>query len=286
MTVAFPAWIFPALAAVLGALWGSFLNVVIVRLPRGESVVSPGSHCIACGAAVRPYDNIPIFSYLWLRGRCRSCGARFSARYAIVELLMALLALWLELRFGPSLAAAGFFVFCALLVAIAFIDADHWIIPHELSWSGIALGLLFSPLNPRAHPIDAALGAGLAWAAFTILAWLGERIFKKEALGLGDRWLLALEGAFLGYQALLPLIFLSSLQGSLVGLGLIAAGKAQTGEAPPAEAQAPEGEESWVPPKNALPFGPFLAVAGIELLFIGPALMRGYEAWVGRLLQR
>ena len=295
-----PQWFAPSFAFAFGALWGSFLNVVIVRLPRDESIVFPASHCLACGAKIQPYDNIPIFSYLILQGRCRACGAPFSPRYAVVELLSALGAWGCVQAFGVSWAALGFYVFLALLLAIACIDIEHWIIPHELSWPGIGVGLAFSFLNPRARPPEALLGAALAWAGFTLLSWLGERIFKKEALGLGDRWLLAMESAFLGYQAILPLVLLSSIQGTIVGLALIAAGKSQTGErpemapAPPAEEATPdsateageEDEEDWVPPKHALPFGPFLALAGVEMLFFGPQLIHWYERVVARLVVR
>jgi leader peptidase (prepilin peptidase)/N-methyltransferase len=303
-----PSWFAPSFAFVFGALWGSFLNVVIVRLPRDESIVFPASHCVACGAKIRPYDNIPIFSYLILQGRCRACGAAFSPRYALVELISAMAAWGCVQAFGLSWAALGFYVFLALLLVIACIDVEHWIIPHELSWSGIAVGLLFSFVNPRARPLDAILGAGLAWAGFTLLSWLGEKIFKKEALGLGDRWLLAMESAFLGYTAILPLVLLSSIQGTIFGLALIALGKSETGERPEkepaaAEPKVPETlgevakdpskeeaeedeEEDWVPPKHALPFGPFLALAGVEILFFGPQLLQWYERTIARLLVR
>ncbi len=287
--MATPAWLWPAVAAVFGALWGSFLNVVIVRVPRDESIVRPASHCVACGAKIRPWDNIPIVSFLLLRGRCRACGARFSIRYPIVEALGAIAGWGCVTLFGPGLAAAGFFVFCLLLVAIAFIDAENWIIPHELSWPGIAAGLAFSFANPRARPVDAALGAALAWAGFTLMSWFGEKIFKKEALGLGDRWLLAVVGAFLGYGALLPVVFLSSFQGAIVGLVLIALGKGQTGERPDVEsATGEEGADpdDWIPPKHALPFGPFLSLAGIEWLFFGPSLAQGYARIVARMVAR
>ena len=301
-----PLWLFPACAFVFGALWGSFLNVVIVRVPREESIVFPPSHCTSCGAKIKPYDNVPILSWLWLRGRCRACGARFSVRYPIVEALSAFAAWGCVSAFGLSWAALGFYVFLALCLAITFIDLEHWIIPHELSWPGIALGLLFSWLNPRATPLEALLGAALAWAGFTLLSWLGEKIFKKEALGLGDRWLLALVCAFLGYQAILPVVFLASVQGSVVGLALIALGKSQTGERPTDPApeggrlsatqdkgategrrRAPDGptdpdEEDWVPPKHAVPFGPFLSLAGAEVLFAGPAMLRWYQGLVQR----
>ena len=229
-----PLWLINVFAVAFGAVCGSFLNVVVVRLPRGESVVFPGSRCLACGAAIRAYDNIPVLSYLLLLGRCRRCGARFSARYALLEAICGGAAAAVVATFGVSWAALGFFAFLWLLLGIAAIDLAHWIIPHELSWSGIGLGLLFSWVNPRAGPRSAALGAGLAWASFTLLAWLGQKVFRKEALGLGDRWLLAMEGAFLGWDALLPIVFLSSLQGSIVGLILMALGRAQTGE-PPAQ---------------------------------------------------
>ncbi len=311
-----PAWLLLACGA-FGALWGSFLNVVIVRVPRGESIVFPASHCVACGAAIRAYDNIPVVSYLLLRGRCRRCGAEYSPRYAFVELMAGIAAAWCVEAFGLGIPALGYFVFLALLLAIAAIDLEHWIIPHELSWPGIALGLLFSPFNPRVSPKGALVGAILAFAAFTFLAWAGGKLLKKEALGLGDRWLLAMEGAFLGAGALLPVVFLASVQGSIVGLLLIAFGKSQPGETgtvprelPPAtpqelpgpseglESQAlsespvvaspdpiltPAEEADWVPPKNAIPFGPFLALGAAEWLFVGPPLLAWYHRQVGQL---
>jgi leader peptidase (prepilin peptidase)/N-methyltransferase len=276
-----PPWLVYPFAVAFGAVCGSFLNVVVVRLPRGESLAFPGSHCMACGAPIRAYDNIPVLSYLWLRGRCRRCQARFSARYALVEAVCGAAAAAMIHVFGLSLAAMGFFVFFWLLLGIAAIDLKHWIIPHELSWSGIALGVLFAWGNPRANLRSALLGAALAWAAFTVLAWVGQRVFKKEALGLGDRWLLAMEGAFLGWGALLPIVFLASLQGSVVGLLLIATGRAQSGQVPPeppgSALKAPGDEEDWIPPRNALPFGPFLALAALEWLFLGPSLWGWYQ---------
>jgi len=282
-----PLWLIYPFAVAFGAVCGSFLNVVVVRLPRGESVVFPGSRCVVCGAAIRAYDNIPVLSYLLLRGRCRRCGARFSARYAVIEAVCGGAAAALIATFGVGWASLGFFAFFWLQLGIAAIDLEHWIIPHELSWPGIGIGLLFSWVNPRASPRAAVLGAGLAWAAFTLLAWVGEKVFRKEALGLGDRWLLAMEGAFLGWSALLPIVFLSSVQGSIVGLVLMATGRAQTGKpranqaSDPASAAQPD-EDDWVPPRNALPFGPFLALGAIEWLFLGPGLWAWYQA---KLLQ-
>jgi leader peptidase (prepilin peptidase)/N-methyltransferase len=284
-----PAWVLVG-CGLFGALWGSFLNVVIVRLPRGQSVVSPPSHCVACGAPIRYYDNVPVLSYLLLRGRCRQCGAPYSPRYAAIELIAGLCAVWSVNEFGFGIAALGYFVFLALLLAIGAIDLEHWIIPHELTWPGIALGLAFAPFNPRVSLRSAVAGAFIAFALFTLLAWVAEKLLKREALGLGDRWLLAMEGAFLGVGALLPVVFLASVQGSIVGLLLIAMGRAQTGEPPVSPASdasdppPPPEEEEWVPPKNAIPFGPFLAIAGAEWLLVGAPLLDWYHRSIERIL--
>jgi leader peptidase (prepilin peptidase)/N-methyltransferase len=287
-----PYWFWTATAFLFGSAVGSFLNVVVVRLPRGESIIHPGSHCMSCGASVKALDNIPIFSFLILNGRCRNCGAAFSPRYALVELASALLAVACLREFGPGLAAVGFYVFVVLLLAISLIDLEHWIIPHSLSWTGIGLGLIFSFFNPRARPLASVLGALLGWATFTLVALLGQWLLKREALGLGDRWLLAMEGAFLGAGMLLPIVFLASLQGSVVGLTLRAFGRsfARSSSPPAPVVDSSTGSstdattEEWVPPKNAVPFGPFLALAAAELLFFGPAWLSAYQSlWLGRL---
>jgi leader peptidase (prepilin peptidase)/N-methyltransferase len=272
-----PGWVLFASGA-FGALWGSFLNVVIVRLPRGESIVFPASHCVVCGAPIRAYDNIPVLSYLILRGRCRRCGAPYSIRYPLIELTTGLAAAGCVAEFGLGIAALGFFVFLVLLLGIAAIDIEHWIIPHELSWPGIAVGLLFSLVNPRTGVASSAIGAVVAFAAFTALAWVAQKLMKREALGLGDRWLLAMEGSFLGIGALLPVVFLASVQGSIAGIALIAFGRAQKGDQPS------QSDDDWVPPKNAIPFGPFLALAGAEWLFWGPAFFHWYRAQISQLI--
>lgn len=242
---------------VLGAVVGSFLNVCIYRMPLDKSVVSPGSSCMGCGAAVRWYDNIPIFSWLVLKGRCRDCGAPFSIRYPLVELLTALLGVALFLSFGLSLWTLVLFLFCAALVVVTFIDFDHQIIPDEISLGGALVGLLCSILVPGGPGwLSSLLGVVLGWgilaAVFYGYLWLTGR----EGMGGGDAKLLAMMGAFLGAQAVPFIIFASSLVGSIAGLTLMAIQRKDR--------------------HLAIPFGPYLALGGLLYIFWGPQIIRWY----------
>lgn len=275
------AWVF-----LLGASIGSFLNVVVARLPAGLSLVRPGSRCPRCQSPIAWHDNIPILSWLVLRGRCRRCRAPISFRYPAVEALGGLFALWAYSRHGLSLAALAEFAFAGALVALSFIDLDTWLLPHALTWPLFAAGVLLSAAGLTATSFRGSLlGAGLGWGAFALLAFLGEKAFRKEALGFGDVWLLGGIGAWLGAKALLPVVLLASLQGTAVGLALILAGRSQPGPAPrdrPASPGAPEErppenggtseDEEWVPPRHAVPFGPFLALGALEWLWLGGSL--------------
>jgi leader peptidase (prepilin peptidase)/N-methyltransferase len=299
-----------AWAAALGAAVGSFLNVVVARLPRGESLVRPGSRCPRCRAPIAWHDNVPVLSWILLRGRCRACRAPISVRYPLVEVLGALAALLAFRRYGLSLPAAAELAFAAVLLALTFIDLDTWLLPHALTWPLLAAGIVASAAGIGPARLGASLwGAGLGFAAFAAVAWAGERVFKKEALGFGDVWLLAGIGAWLGAAALLPVVLLASLQGSLVGIGLILLGKATPGPKEPSTSgrghskpsETVEGEgaspststprptpaattahtqppDDWVPPKNAVPFGPFLALGALEWLWLGGALARWIPA--------
>lgn len=300
-------------ATLLGASVGSFLNVVIARVPAGLSVVHPRSRCPRCLSPIAWYDNLPVVSWLLLRARCRGCALPISARYPLVELLVAGAAALAVTRHGPGAAAAAELGFAALLVALAFIDLDTWLLPHALTLPLLALGLAGSALGLTDAPslASAALGAGVGFGGFAALALVAERLLGKEALGWGDVYLLGGLGAWLGVGALLPVVLLASLQGSLVGLALILLGRAQpgpTGAAPPqaaagtppddgagleatpapddgsgdgaapaaaaAVAEAEAEEEDWIPPRHAVPFGPFLAAAALEWLFLGGWLAR------------
>jgi leader peptidase (prepilin peptidase)/N-methyltransferase len=270
LRIAMAAW-----ALLVGAAVGSFLNVVIARVPAGQSVVRPRSRCPACAAPIAWHDNLPVLSWLLLRGRCRGCGARISPRYVVVELLGAAAGLLAFARHGLSAAAAAELVLVALLVALAFIDLATWLLPHALTWPLIGTGLLAAALAlaPAPSLASSAAGAAAGFAAFALVAWLGKRLAKKEAMGAGDVWLLAGLGAWLGLRALLPIVLLASIQGSLVGILLLVVGKAQPGPAAAPPAPAGEGgEDDWVPPRNAIPFGPFLVAGALEWLYLAAPL--------------
>lgn len=249
-------WIFLAFSFFLGAIVGSFLNVCIYRLPADESIVSPPSHCPKCQAPIRWYQNIPILSYLFLGGRCASCRTRIPFRYPLVEFLNGALFLLVFLRFGFLWATPIYWVFCAALVVITFIDLDHQIIPDVISLPGIVLGFLASFAIPWLPWTSSLLGILLGGGSLFLVAAGYELLTKKEGMGGGDIKLLAMLGAFLGWQAVLPVIFLSSLIGSLVGIPLMLIKKADG--------------------KLAIPFGPFLALGALLYLFWGPLLIHWY----------
>src|SRR2546427_1137780 len=251
MPVVFSIWVFA-----LGAVVGSFLNVVIARVPKGQSVVSPRSRCPRCGNPIAWYDNIPIVSFILLRARCRKCGQPISPRYPLVELLTGLLAVAVFQREGPGWAAVGDFVFVATLVALAYIDLDTWLLPHQITWPLLALGLASPLWNGRLSWLDSAIGAGAGFALFAAIALLGEKLLKRETMGWGDVWLLAAIGAWLGWPALLPIVLLSAIQGAIVGSILLVT-RREPAQAPPREPVTASSDDDWVPPKHAVPYGPF-----------------------------
>ncbi|MBJ6759360.1 prepilin peptidase [Myxococcaceae bacterium JPH2] len=320
---------------VLGLCVGSFLNVVIARVPEELSIVRPRSRCPKCGHVLAWYENIPVASWLWLRAKCQACRAPISPRYVLVELLTGLLFLACQRRFGWTYELVPALVLVMLLVPLTFIDLEHWILPFSLTLPGIAAGVLLA--IPRGMDVvrDAAVGALVGFLAFRLMEYLGWKVFKKEALGGGDKFLVALLGAFLSWRALLGILFFSSLQGAVVGVALLAlTGRAgprgepapeSAADAPPPEGEEPEAEpelkmtweftrpglswgkrlllipwclvfqpipdapvdeageeEDWVPGPTNIPFGPWLAVAGLELMLLGPwlATVLPRELWL------
>lgn len=234
-------------AFLLGAAIGSFLNVCIYRIPAGESVVSPRSRCPHCQTTIRWYHNLPIVSWVLLRGRCAYCGAAFSVRYPLVEALTgALFALFLY-RFGLHPVTPVAWLLVAALVAISFIDLDHQIIPDVISLPGIPVGFLCSFAVPWVSWQSSLLGILLGGGILLAIALGYEWLTKQEGMGLGDVKLLAMLGAFLGAAAILPIIFLASIMGTLVGVPLMLVTRAGR--------------------KLAIPFGPFLASAALVYLF-------------------
>jgi len=239
-----------------GAIIGSFLNVCIARLPDGRSVVSPPSHCPKCQTYLSWYENVPILSYLVLGGRCRTCKIRISPIYPAVEVLTGALAVALFLRLGPTLAFAGYFAFAAALVVITFIDLDHQIIPDVISLPGIVVGLAFSLVSPLVTPFDAILGVLAGGGVLLSVAWLYKTFRGQEGMGGGDIKLLAMIGAFLGWQSIFVTLFVGSVIGSIIGVVVMLYEGADT--------------------KLAIPFGPFLAGGALVYLFWGERIIAFY----------
>jgi leader peptidase (prepilin peptidase)/N-methyltransferase len=243
-----------ALAAVFGALIGSFLNVVVWRVPRGESLVTPGSHCPGCAAAIAPYDNIPVLSWLLLRGRCRSCRARISARYPIFELLTAVV-------FAAVVAVRGFdeglvveLPFVACLLALAGIDFDHKLLPNRIVYPMAAYGLVATLLVPQGQLVENLI-AGAGGFLFLFVALVAY----PRGMGMGDVKLAGAMGLYLGLS-LVPAMLIAFLSGTIVGLAIIA-------------------REGAAARKKAVPFGVFLALGGIGAVLAGPELIELYEDW-------
>jgi leader peptidase (prepilin peptidase)/N-methyltransferase len=241
---------------VFGAMIGSFLNVCIVRLPEERSIVRPRSHCPSCGHEIAWYDNLPMLSYAVLRGRCRGCGIRISPLYPVVELLTGALAVALWMRLGTTLAFAGYFAFAAALVTITFIDLDHQIIPDVISLPGIAIGLAVSFVSPLVTPLGALMGVLVGGGVLLAIAAAYQAIRGQEGMGGGDVKLLAMIGAFLGWQSVFVTLMVASLIGSIIGVGLMIYQRADT--------------------KLAIPFGPFLACGALVCLFFGDRILAFY----------
>ncbi len=246
-----------ALAALaFGALIGSFLNVCILRLPAGESIVAPASRCPACRAPIRPWDNIPLVSFLLLRGRCRACGRPISWRYPLVEAITGLLFAAVVWREGLTPLALSLLVFVSTLIVITFIDLDHQIIPNVITLPGIPFGLLVGLLLGEPPPLDRVVGA-LAGAGFLYLVlFYGGVVFGQDAMGEGDLNLIALIGAFLGWRGVIVSILVGCLSGSAVGLALIGVHRLHR--------------------RQHIPFGPFLALGAVVALFWGNRLIGWY----------
>ncbi len=240
----------------IGSCWGSFANVIIYRWPNGKSFVSPRSRCPTCETAISWYDNIPIVSWIFLRGKCRGCQAPISWRYPLVEFLVGSFFSALFFKYGWSWLTLEYWYFIFALTAASFIDLDHFLLPDILTVSGIGVGLVGAAMNPEREFLPAfygvLLGGGFLWA----IAYLYELIRKEEGMGGGDIKLIAWIGAVLGVKAIPFVILAASISGSLIGL--FVASRSQKGL------------------KAAIPFGPFLALGAVVYLFWGSQLAETY----------
>jgi leader peptidase (prepilin peptidase)/N-methyltransferase len=269
-----PAYLIATAVAVLGAIIGSFLNVVIYRVPREESIAFPASRCPSCDTAIRPYDNIPVISWAVLRGRCRSCRSPISARYPAVELLTAaLFALTYLLHSGLTLSLPFDLAFVAAVVALVFIDAEHMLLPNVITYPGTALALVARVVVPNLYGVaslggpetpawllslgGAVLGALLGGGFLWLVGWLWERARGVEAMGLGDVKMMFMVGAFLGWPLTLLTIFVGVLSGSIAGVA----------------AMARRGERDM---QMLLPFGIFLGLGSLVSLLCGTRIIDWY----------
>jgi leader peptidase (prepilin peptidase)/N-methyltransferase len=243
-------------AALLGLVTGSYLNVVIHRLPRGESTVLPRSRCPYCGGGIRARDNLPVLSYLLLRGRCRRCRAPISWRYPVFEAATALLFVAIVESFGLSTEALAALVFGCLLLVLAAIDFDHYLLPDRLTLPGILVGLAAQPWLPRTSFLDAVLGIAIGAGLLILLINFWYWLRSEEGMGMGDVNMLAMVGAFLGWQGVLVTFALATVSGALCGLALLLGGRLEL--------------------RGRLPFGLFLALGALVALFAGDWLVAAY----------
>jgi leader peptidase (prepilin peptidase)/N-methyltransferase len=262
---------FTAVAAVFGAAWGSFFNVCIARIPAGQSIVRPGSRCGSCGTPIRPTDNIPLVSYVLLRGRCRACSQPFSARYPFVEALSALIAaaLWMtfvsgDLAEAPAIRVARFavyFAFAGVLIVLSFIDLATMRLPDVLTLPAIPVFFASGFAVHEAPWLARLIGAAAGYLFLRLIADFYYYVLKREGLGLGDAKLLAVIGALLGWRALLFVLGVGGFAGSLISLPIVIWSRRRQ----PAAADQPLAH-------TQIPFGPFLAGAALLDVFIGPRL--------------
>ncbi len=252
-----PEYLFYLYAAVLGLIFGSFLNVVIYRLPLGQSIVLPRSRCPFCDGEIKMLHNIPVLSYLFLRGRCGRCAAPISGRYPLIELGTCGLFVGSAVHFGLTVEAAIAALFCVLMLTLAMIDVDHYLLPDKITLPGIILGLALQPWLPRTTFLEAVAGAliGAGGLILTINFWYWLR--EEEGMGMGDVNMLALVGAFLGWEGVAITLFTSALAGAVTGLALVATGKLNL--------------------RSKLPFGTFLAFGGVVALFWGDRIAAYYR---------
>ena len=241
---------------ILGLIVGSFSNVCIYRIPKNESIVYPASHCTKCGSHIKPVDNIPLLSFILLKGRCRNCKSKISIQYPIVELLTGLIYLIIYLIYGLSVQSLIYIILSAALIIIAFIDLNEQIVPDVISLPGIVIGFILSFFVPYISFINSALGIVVGGGIILIIGLVGSVIFKKEVMGGGDVKLAAIIGAFLGLKYIVISLFLGFFLGALAGIFLILS-KIKSRE-------------------DMVPFGPFIVLGSMITLLWGEKIISWY----------
>jgi len=241
---------------ILGLIVGSFSNVCIYRIPRNESIIYPASHCPKCRSNISPKDNIPLLSYILLKGRCRNCKSKISIQYPIVELLTGLIYLIIYLTYGLSIQSLIYIILSSALIIIAFIDLNEQIVPDVISLPGITIGFILGFLVPYISFINSALGVVVGGGIILIIGLAGSVIFKKEAMGGGDVKLAAMIGAFLGWRYIIISLFLGFFLGALAGVILIIS-KIKSRE-------------------DTVPFGPFIVLGSFITLLWGEKIITWY----------
>ena len=247
------------IAGMMGLIVGSFLNVVIYRLPLGQSLATPPSRCRNCGYTLRWFDNIPVFSWLFLGGRCRQCGAGVSMQYPAVEVITSVLFMLVILLTPPGPLVASRLLLVCILIALFGIDLEHQILPNVITLPGIVIGVAFSLIAPPGWK-EALIGVLIGGGALYAIAWGYYLWRREEGMGMGDVKMLAMIGAFLGWKAVLVTLVLSSFVGAFVGVGMMAAQRTTM--------------------KYALPFGTFLALGAVVAMFAGEPLVAWYAGFL------
>ena len=249
-------WIEIILIFILGLIVGSFSNVCIYRIPRNESIIYPASHCPKCRSNISPKDNIPLLSFILLKGRCRNCKSKISIQYPIVELLTGLTYLIIYLIYGLSIQTLIYIILSSALIIIAFIDLNEQIVPDVISLPGIVIGFILSFFVPYISFINSGLGVVVGGGIILVIGLAGSVIFKKEAMGGGDVKLAAMIGAFLGWKYILISLFLGFFLGALIGIILIMS-KIKSRE-------------------DVVPFGPFIILGSFITLLWGEKIISWY----------
>lgn len=239
----------------LGLIIGSFLNVIIYRLPKNESIIFPGSHCPYCNHKIPCYDNIPLLSFLILKGKCRYCKKKISFQYPIIEFISGLILLLSFFLYSFTLRFAAASIFLYLLLPVFVIDLKHQVISDKITISGIVLGFAFSFFLPNINWLGSLQGIAVGGITLLLISVAGKWIFKKEAMGMGDVMLFMMVGAFIGWRNVVLTLILASILGSVVGLAILAKKKKKD---------------------SVIPFGPFISIAAVVAYFWGNLLIAKY----------